>query len=389
MKGSLKKRGQYWYLTIDMGNQQIGVDEEGKPIYKRIQKKINTKCEKKPDALKFQLNILNQLENNTFVNPKNIYFTDFLADWLDTYVKNNCQYTTYQSYSLTIKTHILPYFKDKNILLQKLQPINIQKYYNYKLSEGKLSPNSILKHHANIHKALEYALKLQLVSKNAADAVILPKKEKYNAKFYNERQIEQLMYAVSGTILETPVIITIQLGLRRGEVLGLKWDKINLEEGTIYIDETVTRYLSIVTKSTKNDSSTRTLPLPEVLNEYLLSLKKRQEEQKLLFGNCYINENHVCCWDNGKPITPDFLSHKFKEILIKNNLPLIRFHDLRHSNASYLLKKGVSMKEIQIWLGHNQLSTTADIYSHVDFQLKKETAKKMNNIFKKSFVTKT
>lgn len=253
--------------------------------------------------------------------------------------------------------------------------MDIQKYYNYKISEGNLSPNSVLKHHANIHKALDYALKMQLVSKNVADAVILPKKEKFNTSFYNEKEIEQLIKAVSGTILESPVMIAVMLGLRRGEVLGLTWDNINLEEDTIYINKTVTRYLSLVTKSTKNESSTRTLPIPEVLREYLTSLKKKQEEQKNLCGNCYIDENYVCCWDNGKQITPDFLSHKFKEVLIANNLPLIRFHGLRHSNASYLLKKGVSMKEIQIWLVHKQLSTTADIYSHVDFELKKATVK--------------
>ena len=96
------------------------------------------------------------------------------------------------------------------------------------------------------------------------------------------------------------------------------------------------------------------------------------------------NEGYVCCWDDGRPLTPDCLSHKFKELLQKNNLPLIRFHDLRHSNASFLLKKGVSMKEIQEWLGHKQLSTTADIYTHVDMELKKQSAKKMNGLVKLS-----
>lgn len=391
MNGSLHKQNgsKYWYLTIDMGKEKIGEKENGKPIYKRLQKKINTKMIKKSDAEKVRIETINQLNNNVFVKPEKLTFTEFLNNWLNNYVKQNCELTTYESYELIIKKHIIPYFKNE-VLLQKLQPSDLQKYYNYLLENGRadgkggLSANTVHKHHANIHKALDYALKMQLVVRNVADAVPLPQKQKYIGNYYTGEQIKILIEVVKNTPIETPVIITITLGLRRGEALGLKWNNINLNEGILRISESRVRFgKGAITKKPKNESSIRTMPIPEFLIKYLKQLNVRQKENKLMCGKDYKDNGYVCCHFDGSPLDLSYISHKFREILEINSLPLIRFHDLRHSNASYLLKQGVSMKEIQVWLGHKQLSTTSDIYSHVDMELKKNSANKINEIFKK------
>lgn len=378
MEGSLQKKGKYYYLVISTKG------EDGK----RKTEWINTKCEKKSDAEKVKRDIINRKENNTYVESKSITFCDFYNDWLDNYAKYNCEKTTYEGYRLIFDKHIYPYFKEKNILLQKLQPIDIQKYYDFKLKQGRsdgkggLSANTVLKHHANIHKVLDYAVKMQLIVRNVSDAVNVPKKEKFIGKYYSAEQIEKLFECTKGTPIESAVFITAHYGLRRGEILGLKWNAVNFKEKTITIRETRVRYSKeTITKGTKNSSSYRTLPLIESVGIYLKHLKKKQVEQKLLCGEEYNKGDFVCCWENGNPLDTAYLSRKFSEILKENKLPVIRFHDLRHSTASYLLKLGVSMKEISVWLGHSDISTTMNIYSHVDIEMKKNAANKINDLF--------
>ncbi|MNI23511.1 Tyrosine recombinase XerC [compost metagenome] len=121
----------------------------------------------------------------------------------------------------------------------------------------------------------------------------------------------------------------------------------------------------------------------EKLENYLLHLKKLRKKNKLLYGNNYIDSGLVCCWPDGSPMKTEYLNHKFKDILAKNELPHIRFHDLRHSTASYLIKHGVSLKEIQVWLGHSTISITANTYTHIDMETKKDTAQKINDLFSK------
>lgn len=381
MEGSLQKKGKYYYLVIS----EKGEDGKRKTEW------INTKCEKKPEAEKVKRHILNQKENNTYVDMKDITFLDFFKDWLDNYAKHNCEETTYQGYRLIFEKHIYPYFKDKNILLQKLQPIDIQKYYDYKVKEGRsdgsggLSPNTVIKHHANIHKVLDYAVNMQLVVRNVADAVIIPKKEKFIGKYYTAEQIEKLFAYTKSTPIESAVYFTCNYGFRRGGILGLKWDAISFEEKTITISETRVRYVNgTITKTPKNNSSYRTLPLIDNVADYLKQLKRKQAENRLLCGEEYDKGGYVCCWDDGSPLDPAYLSHKFREIVGDSNLPKIRFHDLRHSTASYLLKLGISMKEISVWLGHSDISTTMNIYSHVDIEMKKNTADKINDLFAKA-----
>jgi integrase len=387
MKGSLKKRGKNWYIIVDTK------DETGK----RKQKWINTKCEKKSDAEKVLREILTKIDNNCFVTPQKITFSDFLLDWLYNVIKNNVEETTWESYALVVLKHVVPYFKmqTKDISLQELQPIHLQKYYEFKHKKDKstgekgLSANTLRKHHANIKSALDYAVRMNLIPFNPADRIHLPKKEKFHASYYTVEQLERLFEICQGTPIESAVYIASHYGLRRGEVLGVKWDAIDFEEGTISIKETRVKCgNNIITKKPKTESSFRTLPLINNIEVYLKALRKKQKANKLLFGKDYNDEGYVCCWDDGSPLKTEYLNHKFKEILEKNDMPPIRFHDLRHSTASYLLKHGMSLKNIQIWLGHSDYGTTANIYSHVDMDMKQSTAQKINDLFSKGQIVK-
>lgn len=372
MQGSLTKKGKYWYVVVDLGK-----DENGK----RNQKWHNTKQEDKKEAQKVQREILTSLDKGMYVEPAKKSFSEFILEWLEDDIKVNREGTTYESYKQTINKHIVPYFR--NIQLQSLQPIQLQKFYKYLLDKG-LSANTVKHHHANIHKCLKYALRLGLVNRNAAEAVELPKVEKYQAKYYNGKEIDKLLKAVKGSYVEVPVTITIAMGLRRGETLGLKWENVNLETGELFVlNNRVRKGKEKILKKTKTEKSRRMLSMPNYLIGYLKQLQLKQKQNKeWFFGDTYNDEGYVCCLKDGNPLGITYVSRMFKQVLENNELPAIRFHDLRHSNASYLLKQGVSMKELQEWLGHSSMSTTADIYAHVDAEMKRNIAKKSNNMFK-------
>lgn len=163
-------------------------------------------------------------------------------------------------------------------------------------------------------------------------------------------------------------------GFRRSEVLGLRWSSIDFKNNKIKVEHTAilvgakTTYVD----DTKTKSSFRTLPLISNVKEYLLKLKEKQKQDKEIFGDSYQDNDYICKWVDGRPILPNYVTQKFKEIITKNDLEPIRFHDLRHSSASLLIQLGFSLKDIQEWLGHGDVSTTGNIYTHLLFESKIE-----------------
>ena len=204
-----------------------------------------------------------------------------------------------------------------------------------------------MKHrHANIHKAFAYAYKTDLIQSNPADKVELPKIEKYSGQFYNQKQIENLIRVVKGDPIEFGVITASFYGLRRSEVLGLKWDAIDFENKTITIRHTVhevtidgkTRI--VASDTTKTKSSYRSLPLVKPFEEILLKMKREQEENKRLCGRCYCQDylDYICVNQIGEIVKPGFVTAHFSAVLKANNLPHIRFHDLRHPYVKHTTK---------------------------------------------------
>lgn len=219
-----------------------------------------------------------------------------------------------------------------------------------------LKGNTILRYHANIRKSLEYAVKCELIITNPADKIEKPKKEQFIATYYNRSELNELFFAIKNTPIKLPVLITALYGLRRSETLGLKWD-IDFENKTIVIRHTISQ--------TKVDGKLQIVA-----------------EDKKVFKGSYLNKDgYVCVNADGSILKPDYVSHKFNEILKNNNLKHIRFHDLRHSCASLLLSNKVTMKYIQIWLGHSSYNTTANIYTHVDVESKQFSANVIGNAF--------
>ncbi|HOG01839.1 MAG TPA: site-specific integrase [Oscillospiraceae bacterium] len=313
---------------------------------------------------------------------EDMLFVDYLTEWLEI-AKGSVALTTYASYSSMVKNTIIPYFKPKELTLIGLQPRDIQEFYTQQLKRVKAS--SVIHYHVIIHRALKYAVRTDLIPTNPADKIDRPKMERFVGSFYDSDEMNSLFEAAAGTRLELPILLGAFYGLRRSEVIGLKWDAIDFANETITIRHTVTtcnldgKQVLVASDTTKTKSSMRTLPLVQVFKERLLDVKAKQEQNMKLCGRSYNKDylGYICVDEMGNLLKPGYLTTSFPLLLEKNGLRKIRFHDLRHSCASLLLANGVPMKQIQEWLGHSDFSTTANIYAHLDFNSKISSAQAM------------
>ena len=312
---------------------------------------------------------LDELANQytTTLASKNILFLTFMLDWLNDVVSHKVKISTFSQYLYVFNTYIAKYKPFHGVKLQELTPALLQSYYNAQLKAG-LSPNTVRKHHANIHKCLDYAVRMGKITLNPSIMTELPAKRKYQGAIaYTPEQLKKLLRLFRGEPLEVAVQLTITYGLRRSEVCGLRWEAIDFDAGTIHICHTavMNKGKVVYSDSTKTDSSNRVLPLTNNMRTYLQKVQYQQAENKKLFGDAYIDSGYVCVHPNGAPIRPDYVTPHFQRRLKEIGLPVIRFHDLRHSAVYALRKGGCDAKDIQAWLGHSDITTTLNVYGHV------------------------
>ena len=309
-------------------------------------------------------------------------FADYLLEWLEI-AKGRLAVATYSSYAAMIKRPVGPYFRQRNLTLRELEARHLQMFYSEMLR--KVKPNTVIHYHAIIHSSLKYAVKTDMLVQNVADKVDRPKKNSFQPVFLSAEEMQKMFEALRGTKLELPVLVAAFYGFRRGEVLGLKWDAIDFERGTISVIRTVTtitldgKQTEIEQQSAKTKSSLRTLPLIGSFREYFLQVKEAQELNKQICGNCYNHEydGFVFVDELGERMRANYLTSAFPKFLESHGLRRMRFHDLRHSCASLLLANGVPLKHIQEWLGHSDFTTTANIYAHLDYKSKITSAQAM------------
>lgn len=316
-----------------------------------------------------------RIEEREAMQKGDILFTDFLLKWLRV-AKSTVKLTTYASYEMMATRIIIPYFETLNIKLKELTTEDIQEFYSAQLE--RVSANTVIHYHAVIHRALKYAVKIKTIQSNPAVNVERPRKEKFIGSFYDKKEINTLFDIIQGHPLEVAIKLAAFYGLRREEIIGLKWTAIDFENNTLTIQHTVTecnldgKHIEVASDTAKTDSSLRTMPLVTNFREMLLAKKEKQEHYRKLCGRSYCKEylDYIFVNEMGERWKPRYLSDGFKRILEQNGLRRIRFHDLRHTCASLLLANNVPMKKIQEWLGHSDFSTTANIYAHLDFQSK-------------------
>lgn len=317
----------------------------------------------------------------------NIRFSDFMLFWLAS-VKNSVEGDTYAGYEANVKARIVPYFEKTGVRLNELTALDIERFYEYCFNQLKVKGTTVQHYHANIHKAVKYAIRHDLITQNILAKVDRPKSETFTGSFYTLPEIERLFEVVKGDPVEFPVLMAAFYGLRRSEILGLRWSAIDFVGNTLTVEHTVVQYringqMVVEGKDrAKNRSSCRTMPLVPQYRDLLLRMKTRQESCRALCGNCYQESDYIYVNDLGVPYCPNYVTAHFRRLLKKHGLRVIRFHDLRHTCASLLLKNGVDMKDIQEWMGHSSYSTTANIYAHLDDRAKRRSADKMEQAFR-------
>lgn len=381
--GHLQEKNGMFYVVLNYR------DENGKRKTPWISTNLPVKGNKKR-AENFMMDVrrnfvppnVQRIEEREAMQKGDILFTDFLLKWLRV-AKSTVKLTTYASYEMMATKIIIPYFQILNIKLKELTTEDIQDFYSAQLE--RVSANTVIHYHAVIHRALKYAVKIKTIQSNPAVNVERPRKEKFIGSFYDKKEINTLFDIIQGHPLEVAIKLAAFYGLRREEIIGLKWTAIDFENNTLTIQHTVTecnldgKHIEVASDTAKTDSSLRTMPLVTNFRAMLLAKKEKQEHYRKLCGRSYCKEylDYIFVNEMGERWKPRYLSDGFKRILEQNGLRRIRFHDLRHTCASLLLANNVPMKKIQEWLGHSDFSTTANIYAHLDFQSKISSAEAM------------
>lgn len=306
------------------------------------------------------------------IEPMNTLLSQHIAAWIEM-DRPHITVTTYNQHVNILNNHITPYFDPRKITLSKVTAGDLEDYYTFKITKG-LCPNTVIKHHAIIRSALQWAVRHRYIRENVADFAKKPEHIRYQGAVpYTVEEVAHLLHATQHEAIAVPIFLACFYGLRRSELLGLRWSSIDFQAGTISIETTVIKekhgdnVLTVVRDhTTKTESSRRSLPLCPYTYQYFSVLYQTQQNQKILCGDGYDQRylDFVCVDTMGTLLNPDFVSQKFQQLLVKYGLRSIRFHDLRHSCATIMLYLGYSLKDIQTWLGHSNYYFTADTYIH-------------------------
>lgn len=318
--------------------------------------------------------------------PSDVTFSAYVRYWLQQ-VQRRVDEVTFQGYEVLATGHILPYFDQTGLLLQEVTRADLQAYIDEKAAHGRkdgkggLSARSLRLHKNILNQTLTEAVKNELLPGNPCQYVALPPTVRYEPSFYNATQLQLLFSAMEGDPLAPLVRITTIYGLRRSEVLGLQWDSIDFDRGTVTIRHTVSKVTRAVEKDkTKNASSYRSYPLTPEARAIFRKAQEEEATNRRLMGRSYQNNAYVFKWPDGRLYSPDYVTRHFSTLLKNNGLPHIRFHELRHSCASLLLSQGCALKDVQEWLGHSDIKMTANIYGHLDVDRKQGIARALSDL---------
>ena len=289
---------------------------------------------------------------------------DYLDRWLNDSVRGTVRQSTFERHEQIIRLHLRPSLG--SIKLKALRPAHVQGFYRESLDSG-LSPATVHKIHAVLHKALGQAVGWSLVPRNPTEVVTPPRPAPDEVRPLGSEQVKVLLEAASGERFESIYVLAIYTGLRQGELLGLKWDDVDLGDGLVRVRRTLTRHRGrLLLSEPKTKRSRRTVRLTEPAVDALRDHLARQVVQIEGLGDAYRDQGLVFATQTGALVNPSNLRKRsFAPLLERAGLPKIRFHDLRHTCATLLLARNVNPKIVSEMLGHATISITLDTYSHV------------------------
>ncbi|WPX08229.1 tyrosine-type recombinase/integrase [Anaerocellum danielii] len=378
-EGSIfKRKDGRWCGFITLGYDEKG-NQKKKFFYGKTRQEVAEKINQ----------ALNELKQGVLIAEGNITLEEWLRTWLWEYKRPQISESTFDDYESIIRNHINPVLGKYK--LKDLRPEHLQHLYNEKFKAG-LSPRRIKHIHTILHASLEQAIKSGLIVRNVSKATTLPKdtKEKEIRVLTLEEQ-KKLLEALEGERLKAAFILALTTGMRLGEILGLKWDRVDLENKQITVVRSLRRIKSrdnseiktktvLTLKEVKSEKANRIIPIPDIAYEELLKYREQQEEEKNKAGSAYRDSGFVFTTEVGTPIEPRNFIRTFERIVKKAGLD-VNFHALRHTFATRLLEKNVHPKVVQELLGHSDITTTLNTYSHVLDTVKKEAIKEIDCVF--------
>jgi len=374
MTGNIRRQGKRsWEVRIYLGRT-----ETGRKLYKS-----HTVRGTKRTAQRELAHLIDGLSAGTYVSPSRMTLANYLARWLTDYARVNVAAKTFERYSEIVQLHLIPALGHHN--LTNLQPLHIQAYYSEALQSGRrdgaggLSAQTVLHHHRVLREALRHAVKWQLLARNPADAVEPPRAQPREIPALDEQEVAALLAAAEGTRLATPVLLAVATGLRRGELLGVRWQDVDLNRGTLAVRQSLEQTKNGLSfKEPKTRRGRRVVTLPPVAAEALRRHKTEQAKARLLLGPAYQDHGLVFRRANGRPIDPAEFSNAFTALVAKSGVRRVSLHSLRHTNATLLLRANVHPKVVSERLGHATVGITLDTYSHVLPNMQEEAAYKLD-----------
>lgn len=377
MKGHVRKKGSSWQISWD-----IGEDENGK----RKQRWKNVRGTKKEaqEELRRQLNLV---DNNIVVDDKNITLKAHLKEWLEI-VETELSPTTYERYEGIVDNHLIPNLG--KIKLAKLSTQHIESYYTKAQREGRadgkggLSKQTVLHIHRLLHKALKKAVSWQRLVRNPAaeEYITIPKPDKSERLTFTTDETLELLEKAKDNMLHLPVLLAVTIGLRRGEVTGLKWSDIDLDNRKLSVRRVLveTRAKGVQTKEPKTHRSSRSITLPSVTVKALRQYKVEQMEIALQIGSKFSNDDFIFSTPLSQ-LRPSQLTTNYRAFISRKGFKHVTFHDLRHTHATHLLEQNIHPKVVSERLGHSNISITLDTYSHIIPNMQEEAANKVDEVF--------
>jgi len=358
----------------------VGQGPDGKPKY--TYRTVRTKDKKEAERLARKL--ANQVAEGRYFEPANMTLGEFLDRWLRDYVKIHNRPKTYESYEMLIRVHIKPALGD--IKLGKLKSLDIQRFYAQKLAgpradgkPGHLSPTTIKRMHEVLRSAFGQAIRWELIDKSPLQGVTPPRAEEQIPTVWTKEQCVAFLDAAREHRLFAAFFLALTTGLRRGELLGLMWQDVNLEDRYISVQRSLLRSQgALVLQDVKTKSSRRLVALPDITVRVLQEHYERQMGERALYAEAYQNTGLVFCAENGAPQDPDNFRRTFNMLIEKAGVPKIRIHDLRHTHATLLLAAGMHPKIVSERLGHAEITTTMNTYSHILPSMQRQAAEVMD-----------
>lgn len=371
---TFRKRNNKWEFTMYTGDRDANGKRER--IYKGGFK--TKKAAENAAAL-----LITEIEKGTYFKVEKTTFDIYMEKFL-TSIKPQLTNKTFNTYKYIATKHLIPYFGKME--LSKIKAIHVQEFYTESLKE--VSSTTVRHFHNLLNKAFNQAIKWQIVNINPCIAVDKPKRAKAELNVYDEVQLNKLLERLKNMTCYIPVMLAVTTGMRLGEIAGLTWDKVNLDEGIIYVEKQLQKVDdSLELLPLKTESSKRKIILLDYTIKELKQLNKEQKENKLKYGEYYQETNFVVCQKKtGLPYEPQYISRNYNRVMKEYgiceelNIPYIRFHDLRHTHATLMLKANINPKIVAERLGHSSVNLTLNTYSHVLPDMQKEAVNKLNNI---------